>query len=605
MNKFTQSISRVVTGGVKAFSRYPVAMFFALVLATTASIRVSAEYGLNEKMFNSLQVTSAMGAFLGMAATALAVTVSRKSLSFILSQTGAFLLAAGTFLILYLPVGQIPSIALARVAAGTAVSLLLFLLLLSKKSTGLTYGGMSFVAIRSTAIAALYTLVLLGGLNFLAFTVKFLVFEGLSGDVYAHVSIWSALAGYAFFLGYFPDFRQALPLADSRAETIRKHPVFFEVLMAYVVIPIIAALSVVLLIWSVNILIRGEWPDFNQLTAIFSTYAIVGVVVAVLTGHYTQSTAIWFRKLFPIAALVFLAFEVYAVVDRIGRIGLGMLEYTVVLLTMYAVVAVLLLLLRPITRDRLTGWVAVAVIVLSVLPLVGFLDLPAWAQGAKLKKVLYRNEMLVDEQIRPVSGMITDRDMEIITDTAEHLKDTESALVPDWFESSYPITVRFETVFGFEPVRGGFSSDRPYETNNIYLQLPEGAVSLAGYDHAVAYAGYNEDNSIGFPGKAGTYTIAVRGMGGGDTPEIEVSLDDNELFSRELTGWVEDLAARYASSDTGKTGEEDIPYEDLVYRTEEAGIRLMIVFEHIEIYYDGEGAKPMYSLVPSAFYLGE
>ena len=604
MNRFVQSVSRVALGGAKAFLRYPASMLAAAVMAVTATIRVAMDYGNYDlKLFNSMQPAAVLGAFLGMAATAFAASNPGRRFLFLLGNLLAVLAAVGTALYLYLGPEDPPQIVMMRVFAASAVALILFVLILSRRDMPVDFGEMSFITFKSFAIAGIYTLVLLGGLNFIAFAIKSLIIENMSEDVYQHVSIWSGFIGFALFLGYFPDFNPDDP--EDKIETAKKHPVFFEILLAYVVVPLMAMMTLVLLIWSIRILVIGELPAFGQLAAIFSSYALIGIGLSILIHHYTQSTAVWFRRLFPFAAIVFLAFEAYAIYDRISQHGLKTLEYFIILIGVYALASAIILMIRTAESHRLTGWVASVLIIFAVLPIFGYSDMPAMFQSTRLQRALVRNQMFADNRIQKAMMTVSLEDREIITDAAEYLLFEEDARRPDWFVSSYTQYNTFNQVFGFEPTRPDIGPTPQPEYRNLYLTLPMGSVSVEGYDFAIFTGNlWGETEPVTWTGSRGNYSVSTRGFSRNGTPSVEVLRNDNRVLYQELTGWLEDLADKYAEGTNTKIGNA-VAYDDMIFRAEENGVRIMLVFQTVEINISDKAEKGEYFLTLTAAYLGE
>ncbi|MBP7401146.1 MAG: DUF4153 domain-containing protein [Clostridia bacterium] len=605
MNRFVRSVVRVVTGGAKAFFRYPASMFYALVLAAAASVRIAAEPAADfEKLLVSIQTAAVLGVFLGMTATAHAVSGYHRRRAFVLVNLGAALIAAGVAAYLYLAPGDLPPITGMRVYAGAAVSLLLFLLILSRRDQPVDYSDVAFISLRSFFIAAIYTLVLLGGLNFIAFAIKSLIVETMSDDVYAHVSVWSAFAGYSFFLGYLPDFTPEDP--EDRLESVRRHPVFIEILLAYVVIPLITVMTLVLLIWAGRILVLGELPEFGQIAAIFSSYAVVGIAVTILTDHYTQATAVWFRRLFPPAAVLFLAFEGYAIYDRITAGGLKTTEYLVILIALYALLGAVALMLRPVERHRYTGWIAAFLIAVAVLPAVGYVDLPAWTQGNRLTSVLNRNSMLAGSEIRKAPAAITMEDKEIITDAVDFLYyEGEDGPRPSWLSASLTEFGNFQRVFGFAPTYPGTGPIEQPETRYLFLQLPTGSIDPAGYGRAISVGElWGDPEPIAVEGKQGDYTISLSGFTRNGDPAVVVRRGGSTVIEPDLTEWLQALALKYKDYSDGKTP-GTVLFDDLVFRTESGGVRLMIVFRSIEAVIDSAGVSGDYFLTVSAIYFGD
>ncbi len=604
MNRFVQSVLNVFRGGLRAFLRYPASMFCALVIAVTASIRLAldGDAGL-ETLLICIQWAALFGGALGMAATALS-SARRRAGTWMAAGNGvALLLAAGLGVWLYLGYGTLPTLVTSRVVAGAVLGFLLFQMILSRRDMDIEYGEIWFVTLRSFFIAAIYAAVLIGGLSFIVFAVKNLLLDNLDEEVYAHVAVWSGFAGYAFFLGYLPDFSPEDP--GDRLETARRHPVFIEVLLAYVVIPLITLMTLVLLIWSIRILVLGELPAFARIATIFSSYAVVGIGVAILTGRYRQQTAVWFRRLFPIAAIIFLAFETYAIVDELSRNGLRTGSYVAVLIGVYALAGAIILLLRPLERHRLTGWIAMAVILVAVLPFLSYLDLPARSQGNRMARILERNQMIVQDRIRPAAGELSLEEREDIIVAAEFFfYDAREAPRPAWLAASLDDMMQFETVFGFSPYDPGEGPSKPPVSSYLYLTLPQGSVPITGYDTAVTVGElWGNPPPIPVEGTQGMYAITLSGFTRNGTPRVHVEREGQALPDPDLLPPLRALVGKY--NDGAFEKQRVVAYEDMLIPLETGGVRMLLVLQSVEVSVPVEGEPTDWFLTVAALYFGD
>ncbi len=604
MNRFVRSILNVFRGGLRAFLRYPASMFCAVVIAVTASIRLALDGDADfEALLIRIQWAALFGGALGMTATAFSSVRRRTGVWMAVGNAVTLLLAAGLGVWLYLGYDALPALVTSRVAAGAVLGFLLFQLILSRRDMDIEYGEIWFVTLRSFFIAAIYTAVLVGGLSFIVFAVKNLLLENLDEEVYAHVAVWSCFAGYAFFLGYLPDFSPEDP--GDRLENARKHPVFIEVLLAYVVIPLITLMTLVLLIWSIRILALGELPAFARIATIFSSYAVIGIGVAILTARYRQQTAVWFRRLFPIAAIVFLAFETYAIVDEVSRNGLRTGSYVAVLIGIYALLGAIVLLLRPLERQRLTGWIAMVVILVAVLPFLSYLDLPARSQGNRMAQILERNQMLVQDRIRPAAAELSVGEKEDLIVAAEYFfYDAREAPRPAWLSASLDDMMQFESVFGFSPYDPGEGPSKPDYSQYLYLTLPQGSIPITGYDRAVTVGDlWGNPPPIPVEGKQGVYAISLSGFTRNGTPRIQVEREGQPLPDPDLLTPLRALVDKYNDDVYGKQRVAD--YEDMLVPLETDGVRILLVLQSVEVTVPAEGEPTDWFLTVAALYFGD
>ena len=601
MGNISQAIGRVLTGGAKAFSRFPAAMASALIVAVSASILTQLDNPNQDRLLSMLILAFSSTFFWGMAAAALGGRFHPRRFPFILFNILVVLGGGGLFTYLYLIrlTGDIPGIILARIAAGGLFAFLIFLIVIAADKGRSDYNQAAFMVLKSSMIALLYGLVIMLGLMFVAFTVENLIYDGLDEKVYMHIAIWSGFLGIAFFLGYFPLFHRNK--TDPRLEIAQKHPAFIEILFAYVMIPIMLILTVVLLVWAVQILIVGNWQEFGLLTTIFSAYALFGIFLSVMVSHYVQPTARFFARVFPIAAIVFLAFEGYAIYRQTNLFGIKTAEYAIILIWLFTIFAALVLLFNRPPANRLIAVFAALLTILAVLPITGYQAVPVASQSRRLQTVLLKNDMIIEGQIRNAPPGISLTDRQTITDAALFLMDDEyeSIRKAPWLENSLAAFPTFRHLFGFEPEYEGYTpDDRIYKEINLFS--PGGTVDITGYAYStISAVGF--DRPVTINGRNGEYEISLRNMNRSGTPTVLIIRDGQTVMSRSMTAYIDELVIKY--EDSAEKGQQpDI--DDMTLVLEQGGLKVLIVFQNITIQISSNGEKSTY-LYPAAFYFSE
>lgn len=601
MSNFSKAIGRVISGGTKAFSRFPAAMASALVVAVAATINIAVE-PTNEKLLVNLMLAFASAAFWGMAVSVISNKLSDKKLSFAILNSLSLIAGFGLFAYLQYWVPDEPKpIIIARIFAAGVAAFIIFLITISANKAESDFNQSSFMVLKSFIIAGLYTLVIMLGLFFVAFAVENLLYENMDEKVYMYISIWSAFIGFAFFLGYFPSFKRQQH--DNHLETAQKHPAFIEILFAFVLVPIMAVMTLVLLIWSIQILIGGDWPEFKQLSAIFTVYILFGVFQSVMMAHYDKATARMFRRIFPFTALVFLAFEAYALTIQFADHGIRSNEYFIGILWIFGLLSTLALLLRPVKRTLLIAFVALVLTILAVLPITGYQALPLSSQTKRLQAVLNRNNMLIDGRIVKAPAGISLDDRITITDSAlyimrESYDDTAKA---SWLSEQLDSSKSFVSVFGFEPEYDAYPSGPDDKVlHEIHLYLPAGSINITGYTSSLLI-GEQFYGAEPFSGQIGEYAITFVNMSGSKIPSIQIRKDDVMIAQQNLEAWLMDLQTKYMTED-GRRVEPD--FEDMTYRVEGSGVELLVVFRDISIY-DSTGEGMEIFLAPTVVYFKE
>ena len=87
------------------------------------------------------------------------------------------------------------------------------------------------------------------------------------------------------------------------------------------------ALTAVLLIWALLNLFGVTDSNFEQLAAVTAAYTIGGLWLHAMTSDDDSGVTRLYRSVYPIAALVILAFEAWAVIVRLMESGLKTTEY--------------------------------------------------------------------------------------------------------------------------------------------------------------------------------------------------------------------------------------------------------------------------------------
>ena len=599
MSRFSQAIGRVFSGGAAAFSRYPAAMFSALIVAVSSSILIYMDSPFDEKIFSNLILAFGGAAFWGMAVSVISERLRARRLWFIILNIVSMFGASGLFAYLYLSqtAGDLPTIVLARIIAGGLAAFIIFLLVISADAGRSDYNQSAFMVLKSFLIALLYTVVILLGLFFVAFTVQSLLYEDLSEKVYSYIATWSAFVGFAFFLGYFPLFRKGEQ--DSRLEIAQKHPAFIEILFTYVMIPILSILTIVLAIWAIQSLIVVNWQDFELLTGIFTAYTMYGIFLSIMVSHYTHSLATFFRRAFPVCAVIFLAFEAYVIYRQVSVYGLKTSEYFICLLWIFGLLSVIVLLINRPQRNRLIAWLGLALTVLAVLPILGYQGVPVASQTERLRVVLAKNDMIVDGSITTAPASISLADKITITDAATFLMHDQNKSIPKaaWLTEKLDGTASFASIFGFNETYSDYAPGEDVYTE-VYLNLPPGSIDISGYSYSLVGIDYNMPQTV--TGQLGVYTITFENMDNEGAPAIQVSRDGQIVLNHDLSDWISGLAGKYK----GINGKEPPELADMTVELSGSDFRLLVVFQTINIMISTDEGTRTY-LYPNSVYLGE
>ncbi|NLK01074.1 MAG: DUF4153 domain-containing protein, partial [Clostridia bacterium] len=235
-----KSISKTMKRAANSFRAYPSAMFSALAFSIVTMIRIQMDWPQQEAynlLFNSLQYSLALGAIFSLTAVAAAKSKINSTKSFITANSLGIAVGAVTFLLLYFFGGMKPTqdtarivrlttLAETRVMVAMLVSLLGFIVIVGYRGGKSDFSRSFFMTHKAFFTALLYGVVILAGGSAIAGAVQALLYKGMSGKVYMHISTIAGFLAYGIFIGYFPDFSKGA--SKRRLEKAQDQPGFIK-----------------------------------------------------------------------------------------------------------------------------------------------------------------------------------------------------------------------------------------------------------------------------------------------------------------------------------------------------------------------------------------
>ena len=606
MNPFFRSVAKIFTGAAQAFRSYPVTIASALAFAIVTLVRIQLDWNQEEPfalLFNSLQWALALGAFAGLAAiTAAKCRIDRPTAFWTANELG-LAVALVAFLALYLPGDTGTGIGVVRVGFGMIVSLLLFIVLAGYPQPERDFSKAFFMTLKAFFIALIYGLVIQGGLSGVAFAVEALIYNDMSEKVYQYIATLAGFLAFTIFVGYFPDFRRGSQ--DPHWETAERQPRFIEILFGFIMVPIVLALTAVLLVWVVRTILIGTWPPFTQLAGIATGYALGGIWLHIMVTHHEHPLAVFYRRFYPLAALVILAFEAWAVVRQLTLTGLKLAEYAFILIWLFSVVTAILLLTRQIRAHVPAALLACGLLVFSVLPILGYHVLPIRVQLGRLEQILIREGLLVDGQLVAAEGELDKPVREAITDAVTFVGNTREAELPAWFAEDLANPSTFRRSLGFDQTWPDVDSIfGPGEFRSTQLLLPSGAFEIGDYRWALHMDDFygKGSSSVLLEGDRGTYRFDWQVGQPSGLPRLTVERDGELILDHDFKTFAD---AAYAANPPGSMGQIESDLETMSLKLETDDLEILLIFGMIDIYEDPSQPSPNYYMGLRAVYVKE
>jgi hypothetical protein len=606
MNSFFRSVTKIFTGAAQAFRSFPVSIAAALAFAVVTLVRIQLDWNREEPyalLFNSLQWALALGAFASLAAITAAQRRFDRPAAFWTANGLGLAASLVAFLALYLPGDEGTGIGVVRVGFGIIVSLLLFIVLAGQPQPDRDFSNAFFMTLKAFFIAMIYGLVIQGGLSGVAFAVEALIYNAMSEKVYQYIATLAGFLAFTIFVGYFPDFRRSRQ--DPHWETAERQPRFIEILFGFIMVPIVLALTVVLLVWVVRTILTGTWPPFTQLAGIATGYALGGIWLHIMVTHHEHPLTVFYRKFYPMAALLILAFEAWAVVRQLASTGLKLAEYTFILIWLFAVITAILLLARQIRAHVPAALLACILLVFSVLPILGYHALPIRVQLARLEQILVREGLLADGQLVAAEGEVDKPVREAITDAVTFVGTARNAELPVWFVDDLANPSTFRRTLGFEQTWPDVNAvNGPGEYRSTQLLLAPGAYEIDDYRWALHIDDFygKGSSSVSLEGDRGTYLFDWQIGQPSGLPRLTVERDGQRILDQDFKAFAD---AAFAANQAGSPGQVEADLETMSLALATDDLEIMLIFGMIDIYEDPRQPSPNYYLNLRAIYVKE
>lgn len=598
MSNIMGSIRMLIKGAANAFGRFPVSIASSIGFAIVTIIRIQLDWPYQEPynfLFNCLHWSFAFGAIFTLAAITGVQSRYNTKKTFLAANIGGVLAIILTFLLLYFFGGQnntisgarynmVSILASARVTAAMVVSLLVFIVLAAHPKEESDIPRSLFMTQKAFLIASFYGLVIFAGTSGVAGAFQALIYNDMSSKVYMYIGTVTGFIVYTFFVGYFPDFRKG-ELHPNR-EIAQKQPRFIEILFVYILIPIMLALTIVLLGWAVKTVWEGMGDSsFIRLSSIATAYAVVGIWLHIMVTQYDLSLAKLYKKIYPIAAIVILGFEAWALIVQLNSSGMKTAEYSFSLLLILTVSSAVLLIVLKSKAHLPIIIVTCALIVFAVLPVIGYHALPVTAQTDRLEKLLVSQDILKEDKLIPATSEVETEIKISITDAVDFLAFSENPKLPAWFDEDLAQGDVFLERLGFEKTWPEFDPTNEGGFLGTSIRLKPQPLDISEYNWAIDPENFYGESvtPVSLEGDRGLYKVYWISNTNSGIPNFKIELDGDIIMEKDMNEYVDKITKKYPP-ENGKSIEGDLV--DMSVRIESEELSVLIVFNYVEIIID-------------------
>jgi hypothetical protein len=486
-------------GLAEVFIRFPITVILLVALVINNTIKIS---NFRYDSYSVLLLALAVGIFLSLVLELIYEGFLRIPAIKLISA----ILSAGAVLFYYWIIREVDTATSIRTIVILFILIIFFLWIPSLKSE-VNFSESFIVSFKAFFTAFFFSFILFCGIALILQAINVLILP-LSSNAYAHAAnITFLLYGPIHFLSLIPfywtasggategdelqktdeavagrpDEQEVLSyrIRSSRyRDRLRKAvevPKFLESLITYVIIPITAVFSVILLLYIIMNITDNFWTN-NLMEPLLISYSITVILVYLLSGKLDNKLSKGFRRIFPKVMLPIVLFQTVASIIKIREMGVTYGRYYIILFGIYAAIAGFIFCLVPVKRIGIIAPILIITAFISILPPVDAFTVSRSSQIGRLKRVLSTRGMLVDDAIVP-NPNLSEADQKKIINAIDYLERMGYTDEISWL-SEYSSSYNFEKTFGFS--RYG-SIDREYRSLYFYLN-PETMIGISGYD---------------------------------------------------------------------------------------------------------------------------
>ena len=449
------------------------------------------------------------------------------------------------------------------------ISIVLFLLIpiLKKKENKEKYLQSVF---SNFVITGIFATVLWVGIEIILTTVNYLFFN--SGD-----SLFFRLTMYSFwFIAEIFGASLFLSLLKKPDDNLENYefPFIFNVLIKFVIIPLIIIYTGVLYIYMAKVLISMHLPK-GLISHLVLWYTAFSVAVMILITPFTQKDKFFenFKKYFPYFSIPLIFASLFAVFQRTYQYGITENRYYVLI----SIFWLLFCMILYIGKMNITGIFIslITCLVISVYTPLSAKNVSNFSQSQRLKRMLVKYGALKDGKISKITQKLTNNEGSQIHTTIQYISDNSTIAKLNFknekgevystlgdLEKGLDVKESWKDYYYRSDDEGNYEERKvvTYKVKNI--ENSEIISDIAGYDNFISYKNvYNED-PINQENESEKYKIILKNK----TITIN-SKDGAELAKINYEDAVKQIASKLRTlklPDTSDTVYE-VPQKDLEY----------------------------------------
>ncbi len=489
IKKLLEKLSQLV----EALSRYPLTVIFLVAAAIINAMSINQNVDYSKWLLTFL-----MGGFLGMTLQVFWERFFNTRLSWFLTMGMALILTLGYFLL-------IENKTTIGVEIEVRTGVILLILLVAYIWVPVIKSELTFNESFMASFKAFFMTALFAGVLFLGCVVIITAIDQLLWAVSDKAFIHTLnVIGFLFAPVYFLSLGPVYPGASdkNRSSEKLKHnrkklenacscPKFLEILISYILIPLIFMYTVILIVYIIKNITGSFWTD-NLLEPMLIGFAVTVILIYILASNFENKFAVWFRKVFPKLLIPIVLFQIAASVLKIQDTGITYSRYYVIIFGIFAAISGVVMSVNGVRKNGIIAAVLIGILLFSLIPPVDAFTISRTNQIDRLTNVLGRNGMLQTGDVVVANTSLSETDQKIIADTVDYLVMMEYSKNIPYLGEQFDMYNDFYNTFGFY-----YDEKSNSLKDSVFLNLDrQEPIDISNYDTLIEIDFYEQDQKV-------------------------------------------------------------------------------------------------------------
>ena len=368
-------------------------------------------------------------------------------------------------------------------------------------------------------ITYIFAAVLFVGIAIVLTTVSYLFFSS-NNDFFFRLTTYSfwfiaEVFGASLFLSL-------LKKPDDNLENY-KFPSIFNLLIKFVIIPLIVIYTGVLYIYMAKVVISMQLPK-GLISHLVLWYTAFSVIIIILITPFTQKDKFFenFKKYFPYFSIPLIFASLFALFQRIYQYGITEKRYYVLILIFWLLFCMILF----IRKMNITGIFIslIACVVIAVYTPFSAKSVSNFSQKERLKRMLVKYGALKDGKISKITQKLADREGNQIHTTIAYISNNSTIQKLNFKNEKGEVYSTLEDLEKGLDVKESWKDYYVYESEDEEIPEKQKVITYeirniensevisdtAGYDNFISYRKIDNAEPIDQENESEKYKITIR-----------------------------------------------------------------------------------------------